>query len=261
MTNRLLRLSILACGLLCLTGTARSQIQSDQIIQYSLPVLPMTVRFRFVPQYFVQLIRDDPKYSRIEALIDNDPTRPRYDIILADKTTGDRSIYSNSEETVNTLQRVGKTAYLSTIQFVASTQKGSISTYQIGLRDISGQQITWTFAVSPQGTKVQAGFMIRPNTSGLVLMGLDQRAAAMPGTTLVIGNAHHPVTNTRESSGSQEETADSGTFYGTGLTVAEVLPGAELWSVDAFPDAFKVDEKWILHIWWREARSHHRECC
>ena len=247
MTNRLLRLFILACVVVSLTGTAESQTQSDQIIPSSLPVLPVTVRFRFVPQYFVQLIRDDPKYSRIEALIDNDPTGPRYDIILADKTTGDRSIYSNSEETVNTLQRVGKTAFQSTIQFAVSTQTDSISTYQIGLRDISGQQIIWTFAVSPQSTKVQTGFMIRPNTSGLVLMGLDQRAAAMPGTTLVIGNAQYPVTSARESTYVQEETTDSGTFYGTGLTVAEIMPGVELWRVDALPDALKATEKWILH--------------
>jgi hypothetical protein len=254
MTNRLLRLFILACVVVSLTGTAESQTQSDQIIPSSLPVLPVTVRFRFVPQYFVQLIRDDPKYSRIEALIDNDPTGPRYDIILADKTTGDRSIYSNSEETVNTLQRVGKTAFQSTIQFAVSTQTDSISTYQIGLRDISGQQIIWTFAVSPQSTKVQTGFMIRPNTSGLVLMGLDQRAAAMPGTTLVIGNARYPVTSARESTYVQRETTDSGTFYGTGLTVAEIMPGAEFWRVDSCPDALKTGGKWILHTSGGEKR-------
>src|SRR5579864_651123 len=141
MANRVLGLSILVCGFVCLIGTVGSHAQSDKTILSSLPVLPMTVRFRVVPQYFVQVIRDDPKYSRIEAFIDNDLTRPRYDIILADKTTGDRSIYSNSEETVNTLQRVGKTVFQSPIQFTVLTQTGSISTYQIRLRDISGQQI------------------------------------------------------------------------------------------------------------------------
>ena len=254
MTNRLLGLSILACGFVCLTGTVGSQAQSDQTIQSSLPVLPMNVRFRFVPQYFVQLIHDDPKYSRIEALIDNDPNRPLYEIILADKTTGDRIIYSSSEETVNTLQRVGKTAYPSIIQFAVSTQTGSISTYQFGLHDISGQQIIWKFTVSPQTTNVRAKFMDRSNTSGFVLMGLDQRAAAMPGTTLIIGNAHYPATSTRESMGAREEAADSGTFYGTGLTVAEIMPGADLWRVDALPDALKVDEKWILHASGGEKR-------
>jgi hypothetical protein len=245
--TRLLTVSILACGFVCLTGTVRSQAQSDQAILSGLPVVPMNMRFHVVPQYFVQLINDDPKYSRIEALIDNDPGRPLYEIILADKTTANRIIYSNSQTTVNTLKRAGKAAYQANIQFALSTQTDSISTYQFGLRDISGQQIIWNFVVSPKTTKAHAGFMVRPNTSGFVLMGLDQRAAAMPGTTLVIGNARYPMSTTQESTGVQAEAADSGTFYGTNLTVAEIMPGAELWSIDAFPDGLKSGEKWILH--------------
>ena len=253
MTDRLLKLSVLACGFVCLTGSAGSQAQSDEAILSSLPVLPMNVRFRSVPQYFVQLIYDDPKYSRIEALIDNDPNRPLYEIILADKTTSDRIIYSNSQETVNTLRRGGKTAYQSNIQFAVLTQPDSISIYQFGFRDISGQQIIWKFAVSPQTANVRAKFMDRPNTVGLVFMELDQRAAAMPGTTLTIGNARYLATDARESNVQREDT-DSGTFYGTGLTVAEIMPGAELWRVDALPDALKADEKWILHASGGEKR-------
>jgi len=239
---------------MCLTVAVGSYAQSDEATLSSFPVVPMNVRFRIVPQYFVQRIDDDPKYSRIEALIDNDPSRPWYEIILADKTTGDRIIFSNSEETVNTLHRVGKIANQSNIYFAVSTQPDSISTYQIGLRDISGQQIIWKFAVSPKTTKIQAGFMIRPNMSGFVLMGLDQLAAAMPGTTLIIGNARYPVSSTLESTGVQEEAANSGTFYGTGLTIAEIMPGSELWIIDALPDTLKADEKWILHTSGGEKR-------
>jgi hypothetical protein len=247
MANRRLRLSILACGFMCLTVAVGSYAQSDEAILSSFPVVPMNVRLRSVPQYFVQQIDDDPKYSRIEALIDDGLSKPWYEIILADKTTGDRIIYSNSEETVNTLPGVGKTAYRFNIQFVFLPQKDSISMYQIGLRDISGQPINWTFVVRPETLGAQAGFMVRPNASGFVLMGLDQRAAAMPGTTLIIGNVHYSVTSMQESNGGQFEVANSGTFYGTGLTVAEIMPGAELWLVDSMPDALKVDEKWILH--------------
>jgi hypothetical protein len=247
MANRRLRLSILAFGFMCLTGAVGSYAQSDEAILSSFPVVPMNVRFRFVPQYFVQRIDDDPKYSRIEALIDDGLSRPWYEIILADKTTGDRIIYSNSEETVNTLRGVGKTAYHSNIQFVFLPQKNCISIYEIGLRDISGQPINWKFAVRPKTLGVEAGFMVRPNASGFVLMGLDQRAAAMPGTTLIIGNAHYSVTSPQESTGVQFEAGNSGIFYGTGLTVAEIMPGAGLWLVDSLPDALKVDAKWILH--------------
>ena len=253
MANRVPRLSILACAFICMNVAVGSNAQTDQIIPSSLPILPMNLRFRFVPQYFVQTIREDPKYSRIEALIDKDPGKPWYEIILADKTTGNRIIFSNSEETVNTLHRVGKIANRSNIHFAVSTQPDSISTYQIGLRDTAGQQIIWKFAVSPKTTKVQAGFMIRPNMSGFVLMGLDQRAAAICGTTLIIGNARYSVSSTLESTGVQE-VANSGTFYGTGLTIAEIMPGSELWSIDALPDALKADEKWILHTSGGEKR-------
>ena len=253
MASGRLRLSVLAFGFMCLTGAVGSYAQSDEAIPSSIPVAPMTVRFRFVPQYFVQRIDDDPKYSRIEALIDNDPNRPWYEIILADKTTGNRIIFSNSEETVNTLHRVGKVANQSNIDFAVSTQPNSISTYQIGLRDTAGQQIIWKFAVSSTATKVRPGFLIRPNMSGFVLMGLDQRAAAMAGTTLIIGTARYSVPSTVDSTGVQE-VANSGTFYGTGLTIAEIMPGSELWSIDALPDALKADEKWILHTTGGEKR-------
>ena len=96
--------------------------------------------------------------------------------------------------------------------------------------------------------------MIRPNTSGLVLMALDQRAAAMAGTTLAIGNAYYPVKSAQESTYVQGETTDSGTFYGTGLTVAEILPGAEFWRVDSCPDMLKTGGKWVLHASGGEKR-------
>lgn len=46
------------------------------------PLLPMNVEFRYLPQYFEQSISDDPRYARIEALLDKDGC----DVILLDKT-------------------------------------------------------------------------------------------------------------------------------------------------------------------------------
>ena len=34
------------------------------------PVLPMDLKFRYVPQYFEQSFTDDPRYARTEALVD-----------------------------------------------------------------------------------------------------------------------------------------------------------------------------------------------
>jgi hypothetical protein len=46
----------------------------------------MHVEFRFVPQYFVQPIDDDPRHAKIEALIDGG----RCDVVLMDKNCGAR---------------------------------------------------------------------------------------------------------------------------------------------------------------------------
>jgi hypothetical protein len=75
-----------------MTGTVGSQAQSDQTIRSSLPVLPMNVRFRFVPQYFVQLSHDDPTYSRIEALTTIPTGRCTHGNLLARRRFNDENI-------------------------------------------------------------------------------------------------------------------------------------------------------------------------
>ena len=79
--KQLLRSGIVSVGLLMYVffwnvGVVRAQSPEA-------PLLPMNVEFRYVAQYLEESISDDPRYARIEALLDEDGC----DVILLDKTT------------------------------------------------------------------------------------------------------------------------------------------------------------------------------
>jgi len=63
------------------------------------PLLPMNVAFRYVPQYLDESIPDDPRYARIQALLDEDGCH----VILLDKTTDREAFYSTSKRRVDAL--------------------------------------------------------------------------------------------------------------------------------------------------------------
>src|SRR5215472_9206750 len=80
------------------------------------PLLPMNVEFRYVPQYLEESISDDPRYARIEALLDGDGCH----VILLDKTTDREAFYSISKRRVDALAANGSDAYVTRIDFEAS---------------------------------------------------------------------------------------------------------------------------------------------
>jgi len=59
----------------------------------------MNVEFRYVPQYLDESIPDDPRYARIQALLDEDGCH----VILLDKTTDREAFYSTSKRRVDAL--------------------------------------------------------------------------------------------------------------------------------------------------------------
>ena len=227
-----------AVSFLFLAGFLGAQTIQSERIQSTLPLVPMTVRFRFVPQYFEQTIGDDLRYSRIEALIDNDPKRPWYEVILTDRTTGRRVFYCNSLETVMALKGAGTDAYTAEIGFALVEEPDSPPAYHIRLRDNRGQGIHWQFVVSTRATH-PAGLLPRPNRLGLVLMFGSSRSDAATGTTVTIG---------KESRATDWSGAASAypPFYFTGLTVAEIVPTEQLWSVVSTPAALRKGERWVL---------------
>jgi hypothetical protein len=65
------------------------------------PLLPMNVKFRYVPQYLDESIPDDPRYARIQALLD--------------KTTDREAFYSTSKRRVDALAANGSDAYITPV--------------------------------------------------------------------------------------------------------------------------------------------------
>ena len=74
--NQIVSLAFLSCVFFCHASVTRAQVPEP-------PVLPMDIKFRYVPLYFEQSFTDDLRYARIAALVDGD----RCDVILFDKTT------------------------------------------------------------------------------------------------------------------------------------------------------------------------------
>jgi len=94
-------------------------------------MLPMNVKFRFVPQYFIQSVEDDPHYARIEALVDEG----RCEVVLLDKTMNRKTFYSTLSRKVDALKANGADAYATPIDFEAFTLGDSTPLFRIRLHD------------------------------------------------------------------------------------------------------------------------------
>ncbi len=120
MNTRIVSIFLLISAILCHASVAQAQAQSN-VLTSEPPVLPMDIRFRYVPQYFEQSLKDDPRYARIEAMVDNG----RCDVILLDKTTSREAFYSTSNRKVDVLTANGADAYITRIDFSASPTVGT----------------------------------------------------------------------------------------------------------------------------------------
>ena len=236
----------IALSFLSMLGSLEAQTDARDPAHLDLPIVPMTLRFRFVPQYFVQPIANDIRYSRIEALIGNDSRLSSNEIILTDKTTGTRVFYSNSPKTVTALKQTGANAYNSEIDLNHIEAADSSPAYQIKLHDRYGQNIDWRFIVSPRRTQSEAELLPRPRRLGLVLMNAFHRTPAEPGTTVTIGKETNVVDAASPSGFPQP-------FYSSGLTIAEIAPVTEFWTVLSSPPRVEKEGKWVL-----ESRSGQR---
>jgi hypothetical protein len=92
----------------CMPRSAHAQSNSCNPGSVQAPILSMDTEFRHVSQYFMQRIEGDPRYSKIEALVDPD----RYEVILSNKTANSREFYTNSRQRVAVLQAHRLNAYL-----------------------------------------------------------------------------------------------------------------------------------------------------
>src|SRR3974390_1408686 len=193
----------------------------------------MNVEFRYIPQYFEQSISDDPRYARIEALLDNDGC----DVILLDKTTNREAFYSISKHRVDALAANGGDAYITAIGFTASWGKESSPVFSIHFQDHFGNEILWNFAVGEIELHAQPEVVSRTDTSGIIFLYAPHRAPSADGTILRIAGRGYLPQSTKSDA--------LAAFYATDMTLGQILPGTDLWEVERSATDILTD-KWNL---------------
>jgi hypothetical protein len=187
-----------------------------------------------VPQYFQQSFTDDPRYARIEALVDEEGC----DIILLDKTTNREALYSNLNRRVDALAADGVDAHTAPVDFAVSSTDDSRPVFLFHFYDQFGQNVAWQFAPGDMLPHASPEVTFYTN-SGVTLVYAPRRAAAAAGTILTIaGREYRPVLM-----GPHDATA---AFYATDMTISAILPGTGLWNVESGPDDIVPAAKWTL---------------
>lgn len=234
MKNRILSISLSMCLFFSLASVLRAQAPLQPLIPEA-PVLPMDIKFRYLPQYFEQSFADDPRYARIVALVD----QGRCDVILLDKTTNREAVYSTLDRKVQALAASGADAYTRSIDFRASSTIDSYPLFLIHFQDRFGQEVTWQFVAGEMLPHASPEVISHTDNSGIALMYAPHRAPAMPGTTLTIATKTYRPDSTPSSD-------PLGAFYATDMTVGQIFPGTDLWTVQSSPANIDPTAKWNL---------------
>ena len=195
----------------------------------------MDIRFRYVPQYFEQSISDDPRYARIQALVEEG----RCDVILLEKTMNREAFYSNWNRKVDALAANGADAYVAQIDFASSPTADSHPVFRVHFKDQFGQEVTWQFVVGQMVPHASPEVISRTDNSGIALLYATHRAAGVAGTTLTIAGRKYLPEST-QSNGALDA------FYATDMTVGQILPGTGLWGVESGPADLVERAKWNL---------------
>jgi len=199
------------------------------------PVLPLNVDFRFVPEYLEQSISDDPRYARIEALLDGDGCH----VILLDKTSDREAFYSSSKRRVDALTASGSDAYVTPIEFKTPSPTDASPTFFIRFRDRFGNEISWKFVAGTILAHASPKVISRTVDSGVIFLYTPRRAPSVDGTKLTIAGRGYPPKPVQPDNA-------PGAFYAIDMTLAEIMPGTELWEVESSPEDFVQAAKWHL---------------
>jgi hypothetical protein len=195
----------------------------------------MNVKFRYVPHYFVQSVKDDPRYARIEALVDEG----RCEVVLLDKTMNRTIFYSTLTRKVDALKANGVDAYATPIDFEAFTLGHSTQLFRIRLHDRIGQVIEWQFVAGQMVPHASPEVISRTDDSGIAFFYAPRRAPAAVGTSLTIGGKEYVPEPTQSR-------AKLGTFYASDMTIGQILPVTELWRVESGPVSLAEAAQWDL---------------
>src|SRR5260370_16678590 len=234
MKKRIVSITLLTCGLLYKPSVIQAQAPVRALTSEA-PILPMNVNFRYVPQYFTQSVEGDPRYARIEALVDEG----RCEVVLLDKTMNRTISYSTLSRKVDALKANGADAYATPIDFEAFTVGDSDSLFRIRLHERIGQGIEWQFVAGQMVPHASPEVISRTDHSGIAIFYAPRRAAAAVGTSLTIGGREYVPEPTKSR-------AKLGTFYATDMTIGQILPGVQLWRVESGPVGLAEAAQWDL---------------
>ena len=227
MNYRMVSFALLSCAFFCHASVMRAQAPEA-------PVLPMDIEFRYVPMYFEQSFRDDPRYARIEALVEED----RCDVILLDKTTNREAFYSTSILRPDALAANGADAYTTQIDLAISSTVDSYPLFVIHFHDQFGQEVTWQFVAGEIVPHSSPEVIFHTDSSGVTLLYAPRRATGVAGTTLTIAEREYlPESQSGEAAAA---------FYATDVTIGQILPGTDLWNVEGSPADIAQTAKWDL---------------
>jgi hypothetical protein len=233
MKIRMVSIGFVSCLFFCHATVMRAQIPVTALTPEA-PVLPMDIKFHHVPQYFEQSFSDDPRYARIEALVDEE----RCDIILLDKTTNREAIYSNLKRRVDALAADGVDAYTAPVDFAVSSTDPSHPLFLFHFHDQFGQEVRWRFVPGEMVPHASPGVIFYTH-SGVTLLYAPRRAAAAAGTVLtIVGREYRPE--------STQSHGALGAFYATDMTISAILPGTALWNVESSPRDMAQPARWTL---------------
>jgi hypothetical protein len=179
----------------------------------------MNVEFRYVPQYLEESISDDPRYARIEALLDGDGCH----VILLDKTTDREAFYSISKRRVDALAANGSDAYVTPIDFETSSPTGGSPAFLIHFQDQFSNEILWKFAVGEFVPHASPEVIFHTDNPGFLYA--PHRAPSADGTTLTIAGREY-LPESRQSDNAL------GAFYATDMTLGQIMAGTDLWAVE-----------------------------
>ncbi len=232
MKKRIVSITLLTCGLLYKPSVIQAQAPVRALTSEA-PILPMNVNFRYVPQYFTQSVEGDPRYARIEALVDEG----RCEVVLLDKTMNRTISYSTLSRKVDALKANGVDAYATPIDFEAFTLGHSTPLFRIRLHDRIGQVIEWQFVAGQMVPHASPEVISRTDASGIAFFYAPRRAAAAVGTSLTIGDRKYIP-------GPPQSRYPFGTFYASDMTIGQILPVTELWRVESGPVSLAEAAQW-----------------
>jgi len=199
------------------------------------PILPLNVYFRWVPQYLEQSVTDDPRYARIEALLDTDGCH----VILLDKTTDREAFYSNSKRRVEALAANGGDALVTPIDCEASSPADASPTFLIHFQDRFRNDVSWKFVAGQIISHAEPEVVSRTDNSGIIFLYAPRRASSADGTKLTIADRQYTPKATPSNPASTA-------FYAPDMTFGQIMPGMDLWTIERSPGDIVQTARWNL---------------